>query len=281
MTEAAADSRTFPLFSTLAPELRGQIWRDALPGKIGPALYFYKRGCWCPRRLLESDEGYDPENDEHNLNFEFRPDLLDNVQFDVPLLFVSREARRTALAWVHGQGIEMLPNEGRQYPGFVRPFDLMRDTLYIALDKWDDFLCEPNDRLFQPDLLQRNVDIKPNLTRIAVPEALLRIQDAALPEIFWYFFHLKELFIVVDPQPDLESADNDMKVQRRWEIESTPGGAFFWNDDRGGFDFRDSGYIGDKNLYTLIEEANKELAKGISRHHIRGLEVRPVFAVRR
>ena len=106
------------------------------------------------RRLSKSDEGYDPENDENNLNLEFRHDLLDDAQFEVPLVFVNREARRTALAWVRKQGIEIRPRENRQYPVFVRPFDPMRDALYVALDKWHDFLCEPDDRQSQPDLFE-------------------------------------------------------------------------------------------------------------------------------
>ena len=281
VAEAATNSSTFPLFSSLSPELRNQIWRDALPDKVGPALYFYRKGCWCPRRLSKSDEGYDTENDENNLNFEFRHDLLDDVQFEVPLVFVDREARGIALAWVREQGIEIRPCEDRQYPVFVRPFDPMRDALYIAFNKWDDFLCEPDDRQFQPDLFEQLVDIKSDLTRIAVPEALLRSEVATLSEMFRYFFYLKVVFIIVDAQPDLQSADKDMKVQRRWEFESTQGEAFFWNDDRDGFDFGDSEYIGDEALYRLIEKASKGLGEGLVKNHIRSFEIRPLFVVRR
>ena len=69
-----------------------------MPDKFGPALYFYRKEYWCPRRLSKSDEAYDPENDENNLNFEFRLDLLDDAQFEVPLVFVNREACGIALA---------------------------------------------------------------------------------------------------------------------------------------------------------------------------------------
>ena len=281
MAAVATNSSTFPLFSSLPPELRNQIWRDAVPDKVGPALYFYRKGCWCPRRLSTSDEGYDPENDENNLNFEFRHDLLHDAQFEVPLVFVNREARGVALAWVREQGIEIRPRENRQYPIFVRPFDPMRDALYVALDKWDDFLLEPHDRQFQPDLFEQLVTIEPDLTRIAVPEALLRSNVTTLSSMFQYFYLLKVLFIIVDAQPDLQSADNDMKVQRRWEFESTQGGAFFWNDDRGSFAFGDSKYIGYEALYRLIEEANKGLGEWLAENHIRSFEIRPVFAFRR
>jgi hypothetical protein len=281
MAAVATNSSTFPLFSSLALELRHQIWRDALPDKVGPALYFYRKGCWCPRRLSKSDEEYDSENDENNLTFEFHHELLDDVQLEVPLVFVNREARGIALPWLRGQGIEIRPCEDRQYPIFVRPFDPVRDALYVALDKWDDFLCEPVDRQYQPDLFEKLVVIRQDVTRIAVPEALLRSEVAALSDMFRYFFQLKVLFIIIDAQPDMRSADNDMKVQRRWEFESTRGGAFFWNDDRGAFDFANGEYIDGEALYRLIEEANKGLGEGLVTNYIHSFEVRPVFAVRR
>lgn len=180
MAAAATNSSSFPLFSSLPLELRDQIWRDALPDEVGPALYFYRKGCWCPRRLLQSDEEYDPTNQELNLNFEFRHDLLDVVQFELPLFFVNREARNIALAWVREHGTEIRALEGRQSLVFVCPFNPIRDVLYIALDKWDDFLREPDDRCFQPDLLEQLISVKPaDITRIAVSEALLRSEIAA------------------------------------------------------------------------------------------------------
>ena len=281
MAAATTDLSTFPLFSSLPRELRDQIWRDAMPDKIGPALCFYRKGCWCPRRLSKSDEGYDPENDENNLNLEFCHARLNDIELEIPLVVVNHEARGIALAWIREQNIDIRPREDRQYPVFVYPFDPVRDALYVALDKWDDFLCEPDDRLSQPDLFEQLVDIKSDLTRVAVPEALLRSEAATIPEMFRYFFQLKVLFIIVDAQPDLQSADNDVKVQRRWEFEGSQGGAFFWDYDRCGFDSGDSGYIGDESPYRLIEEAKKGLGEGLAKNHIRSFEIRPVFAVRK
>lgn len=93
------------------------------------------------------------------------------------------------------------------------------------------------------------------------------------------------LFIIVDTQPDLQSADNNMKVQRRWELESIQGEAFFWNNDRGGFDFRDSKNTGDEALYRLLGEANKGLGEELVKNYIgsfdiRSFEIWPVFAVK-
>lgn len=282
MAAAATNSSIFSLFSSLCPELRTQIWRDALPDGIGPALYSYKKGCWCPRRLIESDEGYDPNNDELNLNLEFRHDLLDNIQYHVSLVFVNREARGIAMAWVRQQGLKIQPREDRQGLVFVRSFDPMHDALYIALDRWEDFLNEHYDRQAEPDLLLKLVNVVTNITYIAVPEALLRSETSSLNEMIWLFSRIEVLFIIVDAPPDLQCADNDIKVQRRWELESTQGGSFLWNLDSGGFDLGNSEHIGDKTLYRLIEEANKQgLGRELTYHHIHRFEIRPVFAVGR
>ena len=94
-----------------------------------------ERGVGVPDPLSKSDEEYGPEYDENILFFEFRYDLLGDAQFEVPLVFVNCEARGIALAWVREQGIELRSRENRQNPIFVRPFDPMRDALYVALDK--------------------------------------------------------------------------------------------------------------------------------------------------
>lgn len=282
MAAAATNSSIFPLFPRLCPELRNQIWRDALPDRIGPALYSYKKGSWCPRRLTESDEEYDPDDDESNLNFEYRHDLLDNVQYDLPLVFVSREARGIALAWVRQQGIETRSREDRRYPVFERSFDSMRDALYISLDTWGDFLNEQYDRQGEPDLLFKLVNVVADITYIAVPEVLLRSEIGSLYEMIWLFPRIEVLFIIIDAPPNLQRADNEMNMQRRWELESTQGGSFFWNLDSGSFDSGNSEYIGHEAIYRLIEKANKEgLGRELAYHQIRRFEVRPVIAVGR
>ncbi|MCJ1278049.1 hypothetical protein MMC21_005863 [Puttea exsequens] len=280
MSVAAANSPTFPLFSSLAPEIRNQIWRDALPDKVGPALYFYKKGCWCPRRRLKSEEDYNHQYEERNLNFEFRLDVLDDSQFEVPLVFVNREARGITLAWVSEQGIE-IREENTRHPIFVRPFESTCDALYLELDKWNDFLREPYDRQDEPDLLEQVVNIKSHLTRIAVPEELLRKEVATLQYMFDWFNNLRVLYIIVDAQPDLQSADNDMKVQRRWEFESTRGRALCWDDERHDFDCEDSENTCHEEVYRLIEEARKGLGEGLVRARMHSFEIRPAFAIRR
>ncbi|KIM94443.1 hypothetical protein OIDMADRAFT_106789 [Oidiodendron maius Zn] len=277
MARAAAPA-TFPLFSSLAPELRDQIWRGALPNKRAP-----------------HEEDYDPNNNELNMIFEFHHSLLDNIQFSVPLFFVNREARNITLTWIRKHGFKIRYNRQHR-PLFVspNPFDPMRDVLYIALDNWDHFLSASYDRLFQPDLEDQNLEIVTPLSRIAVPEALLRNKDTVymLPELFRYFFNIRVLFIVIDTQPSVDNNNdmgvqpsvdnyNDIGAQPQWDFESTQGGAFVWNQNHRCFDFKDRRYNGNEALYKAIEEANNVLGEAIIREVIPSFEVRPIFATRR
>ncbi|KAL9122111.1 MAG: hypothetical protein Q9187_001333 [Circinaria calcarea] len=277
MAAVATNSSTFPLFSSLPPELRDQIWRDALPNEIGPALYFYRKGCWCPRNLTSSDEEYDPKDDEVDLYFDFRHDLLDAVQFEVSLWFVNREARRIALAWVREHGIEIRAREDRRSPVFVCPFNPVRDVLYIAVDECNEFLYEPDDRCFQPDMVEKYIHSGAvNITRIVMPEALFQGEGevaAALAELMdRYFSLLQGLYILVDTPLDLQPVKDGMKMQPRWELKNMEGGAFFWNHDHGRFDFHGSEHLIDKALYKLMEEINKRLGEELVKNSIRSFE---------
>lgn len=240
----AASAATFPLFSSLPPELRAQIWCASLPCEVGPALYLYRKGIWSSRHLREGDEGYMPENDELNLCLEFRLDLLDDVQFEVPLLSVNREAREFGLAWVRDQGAEIRPRQDVSYPSVVRPFDLDRDALYVPLNKQEDFAKEPLDLQFGPDLIDRMLDVRCHLYRLAVPEALfLNRSDAVtmLQMVYHDFPNVKEIFVISDPQPVLPSADSDQATtwHHWWEFESSTDGALLWNNDSSSFHFDD------------------------------------------
>ena len=279
MAIAANNPFTFTLFPRLAPELRNKIWRNTLPD-VGPALYFYKKGCWCPRRLSESDEGYNPENDELNLNFEFFHNLLYDTQFEVPLAFINHEARSIALDWARNRSMDLRPRKGGQHPVFVRHFDPARDVLYVALEDWNDFLYEADERMHQPDLEGEHLSCGSYITRIAVPEAVLQNKADTLTDIFRWFLGIEVLFVVIDTQPDLQSADKDMNLQQWWDFEKE-GGAFYFHPDRVTFDFVGSKHIGNEALYRLIEDANKHISAGLVSENLRSFEVRPISAARR
>ncbi|KAI0880279.1 uncharacterized protein GGS22DRAFT_175631 [Annulohypoxylon maeteangense] len=279
MTETAASSPVFSPFSFLPPELRDQIWRDALPGEFGPALFIYRKGYWRPRHLTESDEGFDPSNDEHNLNFEFRYDLLDDVQFELPLAFVNREARDIALAWAREQGFKARPRKDSQYPLFQRPFDPSRDGLFVPYDKWDEFRCEPDDRLWEPDLYGKLVSIETDPTCIAIPEELFRKEEALISEMLRYFYHIEVLLVVVGEQPAPLPAD----TTERWEFENVPEGTFLWDSENGWIGIEDDIHLKEKkrNPYKLTDAIMHELDITLPQNDITKFEIRHVVAIRR
>ena len=169
---------TFPQFSRLPAELRNQIWQGALPDRIEPAICFYKKGCWLPREVAPSDEDYNPDPDG-NLYFEFRHDLLDALQLEIPLYFVNHDARSIALGWICKHNVDIRKFQDTPAPVFTCPFKPIRDVLYAAPDTWDDFTREPNDRRFQQDLLDRHLlSGRMELEYIAIPAVWLRDDDA-------------------------------------------------------------------------------------------------------
>ena len=282
MAVAATNSATFHLFTSLPPELRNQIWRAALPEKVGPALSIYKKGLWRPRRLTEGDEGYDPVRDHLNLYFDWRHDRLDNIPFQIPLMYVNREARDLALGWVRRHGLEIRPRKDGQYPICVRPFDPSQDALFVACDKWDDFLWEPDRRLSKMDLFDKLVSWSPALTHVAVSVALLRTELDSLSSMFEYFFNLKVLLVIMKTHSDLPSAGKGVQAQQcRWEYESIHDGALFWNARRRGFHSRSNNMVVDEALCRLLEGVNKRVGELFALKQIPCFEIRPVIAVRR
>ncbi|BAE62244.1 unnamed protein product [Aspergillus oryzae RIB40] len=277
MAAATTNFSRFPRFTSLPPELRYLIWRCALPDNIGQVLFPYKKGCWGSRHLSESDEEY---TELCNTALEFRHSLLGPVQFDIPLFFVNRESRAFALAWVREMGIEMRFHRDKQSFVFMRQLDLVRDVLYIPFDKVDEFIQEPLDRQFEPDLFARMVDWHPNVKHIAVPEALLQSDSSALREIFDLFYHPKTFFIVVDAQPDWH--ESNINVHQRWELDSMLGRGFFWNSKHGRFVCETGLSIGDEALYQRIERAIDDLASLFTPSHpMDDFEIRPVFVIRK
>ena len=169
----------------------------------------------------------------------------------------------------------------RQCHVLVRAFDPARDTLYVALDKIGDWCSEPDDRMFQPDVLGKTYGWGMYPTRIALPGALfLGEEDPALGGLFEWFTRSTVVY-VIDAQLNFE--DNDARVQRRWELESSSqqGKAFFYNPRNRGFELGDGECICDESLYRRIEEACKDLSDVVANNLVQSFEIRPVWASRR
>lgn len=283
ITGTAISSPTFPQFSNLPPELRLQIWHQALPEKDSAALIFFKKGCWRLRCLSESEQGYDP-TDPHHPHFYFNPELLDDVEVNVPLFFVNREARSIALAWCRSQRISMRFSGNQHSPIFARPFNSQQDVVYVPLDQWDGFLCEPYDGMFTPELYDQCISTYAlELGGIAVPEAQVYSNPSVLHELFEWPYCPAVLYVIVDTPPDLRLEYAGANVQRRWEVQTRPGGSLFynWKDGHGSFEEGASGHSSHEHLYERIKEASKGLGEGITLHNVRSFALRLVFAVGR
>jgi hypothetical protein len=264
---------TFALFSELPPELRNQIWNDALLKKDRPALFPYQDGCWHPIYLSESDEGYIANTD--NIRLEFNSALLEPIPIEVPLCLVNREARDVALAWAHRQGARIIFLGDMRHHVFARLFDNEQDMLYVGLSNFADFFVEPYNRLAEPDLFGRIVGSGPSLRYIAVPEALLERMPGALEEMFEWFRGLEVIFIIVN-------AHHGISAQQRWELEGAQGKALLYDHTQGRFDWDDGVNICVSIIYERIEQATARLSVVMAGNHVTTLRsIRPVFAVRR
>ncbi|GIJ91453.1 hypothetical protein Asppvi_010418 [Aspergillus pseudoviridinutans] len=279
-TAKATTQPTFPHFTRLPPELRILIWHAALPEKDSPALIFFKKGCWLERRLSETEQGYDPTDPSHP-HFYFSPELLDQVEVNVPLFFVNREARSIALAWCREQGISVRFSGNQQSPIFARPFNSQHDVLYVPLEQWDEFLVEPYDQMFRLDHCFSSYALE--VGGIAVPEAQVYSNPSVLHDLFNWPYWPAVLYVVVDPPLDLRLEYAELNIQRRWDIQTRPGRSLFytWKDGRGSFEDGVSEHSAHEVLYERIKEASKGLGEGITLHNVRSFEVRPVCAVRK
>lgn len=179
-----------------------------------------------------------------HLFLEFRHDLFDHVQVDIPLFFVCQEAREVALDWIRKQGIHMHTHthththtdpqskedsshgnedhkdRDKESPGyddhddhdyiFTRRFNELTDALYIPVDKMADFYNDPIHRLTEPDLIGQKACVAPDIARIAIPTDLFLYGDVStIPELLKWYTVLDVLFVVVDPQPYWADVDAD------------------------------------------------------------------------
>ncbi|BCS26987.1 uncharacterized protein APUU_60035S [Aspergillus puulaauensis] len=272
----AATTAIFPNFQNLPRELRDQIWHDSMPEKDKPALFPWKKGCWCPRHLQKHEPQWEP-NEDLNLILETCYGLLDHVQVEVPLFFVSWEARRIALAWMRKQDITLRFRKDKQCWVFTRPFDPMMDTVYIAKDKIYEFFVEPQDRMFEPDLHDRSASIYPYLRRVAVPPGLF--QDD-VSELFDWYSLLQEMSVVVGPQPCWDNYDRQRVQGQRWEVKDTQGGVFVYNHSHRRFDLHDGDKaVGGEALDRQIEEACEYFSGMVADNKGERFEIRKVIAV--
>lgn len=203
----------FALFGKLPAELRNQVWEYTLPCTLRSALVPYKTGCWVPT-------GAEPD-----LYVEFRHDKLGKVSYEVPLAYVNHEARTIALAWVRKQGLVMCAT-GKRDPGFARDFDLTKDVLYFGPGELDRCYRDFWARLFEPDLLQRNLSTFSWIRQVAMPGSLFQDTEEAISEVLEDLYHIRTLFVVADPPLYLPSTGFEQPL---WELVAQQGPICSWN----------------------------------------------------
>ena len=132
---------------------------------------------------------------------------------------MNREARSIALPWIREQGISLRftlkaglfpvnskPVKQRCLPRLERSFEVLKDAMLIRNQKdISALLIDPIERQEQPDMVDSSADIDAKVVRIAMTEALLRKVGEGLGEVFWYFFHLRELLVIFDSSPAVEN----------------------------------------------------------------------------
>lgn len=121
----------FHAFPRLPTELRRLIYLDYLAPLNPPTVYLYNKNLVL--RYL------DPEGeDERYAGISHEP----LVQVNLPILVhVNSEARSVTMSWARSQNISLRFRKETKGHIFARPWDPVRDALYVSRDKWEEF-CE-------------------------------------------------------------------------------------------------------------------------------------------
>lgn len=264
---------------SLPAELRNQIWRECLPEEPEPAFFLYKKGCWQPRYISESDEDYDAEN-FYGIHMKYRHEFLDPVEVSLPLFFVNREARGVVHTWMNMQSIKIRFRQGSTQPIFVRHFVPSRDALYVPPERYDEFCCEPLERGFEPDLIgQTHSYGGREVPNLAIPEHLFWMIGTAWEEVILDWVYPAVLLVVMNANEDPHSYDNCGKLLK-WRLESTRARSLVWDLENRRFKWGEGESVCDQDMYDRIEEtANRDMAGRLDADWFRSFEIRPVIVV--
>ncbi|CAF9906646.1 MAG: hypothetical protein GOMPHAMPRED_004831 [Gomphillus americanus] len=274
----------FRLFPRLPTELRQQIWNAALPREIGQTLYCYKTGCWEPRQLTEVDEGFEPTH-ETNLYLTFQEELLDPVLFEIPLLFVNREARIVAQQWLTRHGIDSYQSKDDHSIVFACRFNTDRDSLYVDHDALSYFIVEPGEREFALDLTGKPLMFSPaSVKHLALPVTVF------LPEMGYelvyvleeFYSHIQEIWMVVWPLPDFQPLSSlKQNVNRRWEVDPTRNETACQQVYNEALDGDNKEAIRKVTVQDLVQRVKVEINRATNGQLFKDLVIRPVVALRK
>jgi hypothetical protein len=281
MEIATPNPATFSRFSTLAGELRNQIWHYALPtaDEIEPALTFFKPGCW-------RWQGAQPD-----LEFVFHHELLE-VHVEIPMAFVNREARSIAVTRIRELGL-VTKSRSDQYPVFIRTFNPEEDAIFVKPGQLDEVIMDAHKPQYDPWEEGRQWGTSSEYRKIAMSqtsfltplhvEGIKEEMEAmeAMTELLQHACSIKEVLVIVDAPADLESAgDHDKEAKPLWRFVDAPRDVFRWSSVSRRFEIDGEGRVGD-GVVCAIVETEKVINAYEDMWGIWGnLTVRPVIAVR-
>ena len=306
---------TFPKFSSLAAELRIQIWQQALfDFEDGPALFDYHH-IWLRMYFLQpSDTDWDPEGGYANESLAITTSPRALTRVPIPIAYVNREARSIAQKWwvVHRRRPGDVPSCTGRYDGengplpppplFARTFDRTRDTIFVNEGHWRSFYRAPADVYMQgmPD----RMPVGRCFPRVAVPRALFKTKDnpgednLGVQGFLRYHCDLQEFMIVVGEPPKFDNEEPDaaqnkdgafvQHVPRSYVLIDSGHAKFVWDAERRAFNVERFQRV-DKELRPILlqlkkgftEEMKLTQAGDWDRHPRQRFKIRTVFAVKR
>ncbi|KAJ5502956.1 hypothetical protein N7463_005830 [Penicillium fimorum] len=230
---------TFHPFSRLPPELRIQIWRDALPEIDPPAMSPYQAGCWRPVPVPESEQAQ--VFHQTSMEMELHHELLDPIRVKTPLTPVNHEARGVTIEWALKQGIEVRFHEGRQCLIFLRMFDPMRDVIWFGQDSLEAFAKECWGVHTVANDPRQTLTVPIDTGSFAISERVL-MDDPSLSfvlDAIHCFCGDTVMYVIAGEHPNFNINGDRTKVQPRWEIDdSQKAKALAWNRHKKRFEVK-------------------------------------------
>jgi hypothetical protein len=192
----------------------------------------------------------------------------------IPLASVNHEARLISIDWAKKHEIEHRFCPKQQCHIFVRYFDPTRDTLYFSLNNIAEITNEAFNHNPPLNVFTNEYGVPIELPRFAIPESVFRPNFRSnghheFENGVVNFFHLLALFtslneivVTIDPQPGF--GDNELGVQRRWEVRGTQEPVFCENIANSGFTLYGNEDKGHESLYQQIREAAVHMAEAVN-----------------
>lgn len=200
--------------------------------------------------------------------------MLD-VNVELPIAYVNQEARSIALAWAQKHGFKPQRRKD-QYLGFVRPFDVDRDALYLGPHQLEECFYEVFNALMAPEMENIPVSCGCAVKTLAISEKVARDPETLswLREVVdMCMMNVKELLVIVG------SSDSDFEEairQRRFGFTSAPMDELSWNKETRRFKFEAEEFddlYGDRTLSRFVENSHGDL------DFEHGFKIRPILAV--